>query len=136
MLINTLHQIINVLDDLIQITLEDIENIKQAKHEEVFKNIATKEKLAYKFYELKNEIDNILVKRNKPIEEIFSPEEEKLFDKFREKLNIFYKEHKRFSKLAFTVANFYNTLNAQIKNQTQISYSETANFDSNLKIKA
>ena len=38
MLIKTLQETISTLDKLISITLEDIENIKQAKHEEVFKN--------------------------------------------------------------------------------------------------
>jgi hypothetical protein len=116
MLIKTLQETISTLDKLISITLEDIENIKQAKHEEVFKNTKAKENLASKFSELKSQIDNILVSRNKPLEEIFTPEEEKLFNLFREKLFEFNKEHKRFARLAFSVANFYNTLLNKIQN--------------------
>ena len=41
MLINTLKETINTLDKLLSITLEDIENIKLAKHGEVFKNTKT-----------------------------------------------------------------------------------------------
>ena len=136
MLTQKLKEIISVLNNLIEITKEDIKNIKAANHEEVFKNTKLKEQLSYRFYELKNEIDSILVKRNRPINEIFTPEEEKLFDEFREKLNLFYKEHKHFSRLAITVANFYNALSAQIKDEKPVSYNEKANFDSKLTLKA
>jgi len=136
MLTHKLNQIIDTLDKLIKITDEDIKNIKKANHEAVFSNTTPKEKLAGKFYELKNEIDLILVKRNKPIEEIFDSNEEKLFDEFREKLNIFHQKHRHFSRLALSVANFYNTLLLKIKQEKQISYNETATFDSKLQLKA
>ena len=135
MLANILQNAIDTLDKLISITLEDIENIKQANHEEVFKNTKTKENLANKFSELKSQIDNILVSRNKSLEEIFTPEEENLFNIFREKLFEFNKEHKRFAKLAFSVANFYNTLLNKIQNNKNVDYSSTYK-NSNLKLKA
>jgi uncharacterized protein YdcH (DUF465 family) len=135
MLIQKLQEIILTLNELIEMTQEDIKNIKEANHEAVFKNTKPKEELSLKFYELKNEIDAILVARNKPIEEIFSKEEEKLFDEFRDKLNIFYEKHKHFSRLAISVANFYNSLVSQIKQNTKISYKEEINFNSNLSLK-
>ena len=135
MLIKTLQETISTLDKLISITLEDIENIKQAKHEEVFKNTKAKENLASKFSELKSQIDNILVSRNKPLEEIFTPEEEKLFNLFREKLFEFNKEHKRFARLAFSVANFYNTLLNKIQNNEKVDYSSSYK-NPNFKLKA
>ena len=135
MLIKTLNETINTLNQLINITLEDIENIKQAKHEMVFKNTKIKEELAYKFSNLKSQIDNILVSRNKPLEEIFTPEEEKLFNNFREKLFEFNNLHKRFSKLALSVANFYNTLLKQIKQEENVNYNESYQ-QSNLQLKA
>ncbi len=136
MLIQKLNQTIAILNELIKITDEDIKNIKQAKHEEVFKNTKLKEELAKNFSVLKSEIDSILVARNRPIESIFSPEEEILFNEFKEKLNIFYKKHKLFSRLALSVANFYNTLVNKIKQEEQISYTEKANFNSNLSLRA
>ena len=135
MLIKTLQETISTLDKLISITLEDIENIKQAKHEEVFKNTKIKENLASKFSELKSQIDNILASRNKPLEEIFTPEEEKLFNLFREKLFEFNKQHKRFARLAFSVANFYNTLLNKIQNNEKVDYSSSYK-NPNFKLKA
>jgi hypothetical protein len=90
MLIEKLNQINTVLDKLIILTNEDINAIKKAEHEKIFSHTKLKEELANNFSLLKSEIDSLLVARNKPVEEIFSPEEEILFDSFREKLNNFY----------------------------------------------
>jgi predicted nuclease with TOPRIM domain len=135
MLIEKLNNINNVLDKLIALTYEDINAIKNAEHETVFSNTQKKEKLAKNFSYLKSEIDSILVSRNRPIEEIFSPEEEKLFDNFRNKLNDFYALHKRFSKLALSVANFYNTLMKELKNEKPITYGNDNFSNSNLSLK-
>jgi hypothetical protein len=136
MLVQTLKETINTLENLISVTLDDIESIKNAKHEKVFSNTEKKEKLAIRFSNLKSEIDRILVARNKPLEEIFSADEEKLFNEFREKLFEFHKEHKRFSKLALSVANFYNTLLNKIKENESINYNNESFNNPHLKIKA
>jgi hypothetical protein len=136
MLIEKLNQINTVLDNLINLTQEDIEAIKNANHEQVFANAKIKEELAKNFSILKNEIDSILVSRNRPIEEIFSKEEEKLFDLFREKLNEFNSLHKRFSKLAISVANFYNALMNELKNEKPITYKNEKISNPYLNLKA
>jgi hypothetical protein len=135
MLIEKLHQINTVLDKLISLTNEDIYAVKNAEHEIIFSHTKIKEELAKNFSSLKNEIDSILVNRNKPIEEIFSPEEETLFDDFRNKLNEFNTLHKKFSKLALSVANFYNTLTKELKNEKPITYDHKDYINSNLNLK-
>jgi len=135
MLIKKLNQINSTLDKLIEITNVDIQAIKSANHDVIFSNTKVKENLANEFSILKSEIDSILVSRNKPIEEIFNKDEEKLFDVFREKLNEFYTLHKRFSKLALSVANFYNLLIKEIKNEKPITYDNKTIINSNLSIK-
>lgn len=135
MLLEKLKKINNVLNSLINLTQEDIENIKEANHNEVFKNISIKENLANEFQQLKNEIDSILVSRNKPIEEIFSKEEEQEFEKFKELLNTFYDKHKLFAKLSFSVTNFYNALLAKIKNKKKITYDKDDIQNPFMKIK-
>jgi len=137
MLINKLNQIIATLETLINITQEDIKNIKEAKHELIFKNIAPKEEYAKRFNELKGDIDKILISRNKPVDEIFSNEEERLFDEFRKKLIEFHDLHKKFSKLSISVFNFYNTLLNKINdNESPIDYFNTKPPTSHLKLKA
>jgi len=135
MLIKKLNQINSTLDKLIEITNVDIQAIKSANHDVIFSNTKVKENLANEFSILKSEIDSILVSRNKPIEEIFNKDEEKLFDVFREKLNEFYTLHKRFSKLALSVANFYNLLIKEIKNEKPITYDNKTTINCNLSIK-
>jgi len=136
MLTEKLNTINIVLENLINITINDTNAIKEANHEVIFENMYTKEELAKKFTSLKSEIDSILVARNKPIEEIFTPEEEKLFDEFREKLNQFHTLHKQFSKLALSVANFYNVLMNEIKNEKPLTYKNENYSQSNLTLKA
>ena len=133
-MVNTLLQINSTLDKLIALTKEDIENIKAAKHDEVFKNTKPKEELAEEFYNLKNQLDRILANRNMPIEEIFSKDEEVLFNQFREKLQTFYELHSKFSKFALSVANFYNALYEQINPTQKVTYKERT-FSSSLELK-
>jgi len=136
MLTNKLSQIIEVLNKLISLTKEDIELIKNAKHEELFSHIKIKEDLAKEFSTLKSEIDSILVNRNRPIEEIFSKEEEILFEEFKIKLNEFYSLHKHFTKLSLVVNNFYTNLLNKIKNKKTLTYDKEYTIDSHLKLKA
>ena len=136
MLLTKLQQVNETLNKLIEITNQDIENIKEANHEAVFANIMLKEKLALEFQNIKSEIDYILSTRNRPIEEIFSKEEEIEFDKFRTLLNEFHNRHKFFAKLSFSVTNFYNTLLNKIKGKKQLTYEKTYVPNSYLKIKA
>ena len=136
MLTNKLNEIINILNSLIEITKQDIENIKKANHQRIFDNMKIKEELAKHFSNTKNDIDLILVKRNKPIEEIFSNEEEKLFDEFKQKLTEFNVLHKKFSRLAISVANFYNALTQQIKEEKTISYNNNSFKNSHLYLRA
>ena len=133
MLIKKLNEAIDILNSLIETTRRDIENIKKANHQEVFDNIQTKEGLAKYFSNTKNDIDLILARRNKPIEEIFSNEEEALFEEFKKKLIEFNRLHKKFSKLAISVTNFYNTLVQQI---TKEGSTNSSFKNSNLSIKA
>ena len=136
MLLEKLNQINSVLKELIDLTIEDIKNIKEANHEEVFANIQKKENLSIKFQNLKNEIDAILVNRNKPITDIFTPEEEKEFEKFKALLNEFNDKHQLFAKLSFSITNFYNVLLEKITNKKKITYDKDDIQNPFIKVKA
>ena len=113
MLSQTLKSINQTLDTLIEITQKDIEDIKEANHTSLFERNEKKEKLVSQFSNLKSQIDSILVKRSesgKPLEELISKEEDILLGEFREKLTTFYEIHKKFSKMALLVTNFYTNL--------------------------
>jgi len=136
MLLEKLNQINEVLLNLINITEDDIKHIKQANHNGVFANISKKESLANKFQYLKSEIDSILVSRNRPVNEIFSNDEEKEFEKFKQLLNEFNTKHQLFAKLSFSVTNFYNTLYEKITNKKKITYDKNDIQNPFMRIKA
>lgn len=136
MLKNKLLQTNQILDKLISLTKEDIQLIKEAKHEELFSHISIKEELAKQFSVLKSEVDSILAQRNMPIEKIFSNDEEILFEEFKEKLNEFNTIHKQFTKLSLVVNNFYTSLLNKIKNKKTLTYDKEYTLDSRLKLKA
>jgi len=120
MLNQTLNSINQTLNSLIQITLKDIEDIKQAKHNSLFERNQQKEELIKQFSSLKSQIDSILVQRSqsgKPLEELLSKEEDILLSEFKENLTQFHKIHNKFSKMALIVTNFYNNLMYKINGE-------------------
>jgi ElaB/YqjD/DUF883 family membrane-anchored ribosome-binding protein len=140
MLKTTLQSINKVLDSLYEITIQDIEDIKEAKHEPLFERNSQKEKLLLQFAKLKGQIDNILRQRStngQDLASLITKEEDVLLGEFKEKLSKFYKTHKKFSKMALSVANFYNHLMQKISGeQIGIGYKKTYTKKTNLSLRA
>jgi hypothetical protein len=130
----------NNLDKLIDITKQDIDDIKEANHDALFERNQIKDKIVQEFISQKNQIDTILLKRSESglsLENMLSNEESNLFDEFKLKLQNFHNIHKKFSKMALLVANFYNNLTNRV-NQTEvdIGYKMSQRYSSNLSLKA
>ncbi len=130
----------NNLDKLIDITKQDIDDIKEANHDVLFERNQIKDKIVQEFISQKNQIDTILLKRSESglsLENMLSNEESNLFDEFKLKLQNFHNIHKKFSKMALLVANFYNNLTNRV-NQTEvdIGYKMSQRYSSNLSLKA
>jgi hypothetical protein len=129
----------NNLDRLINITLQDIEDIKNANHEALFERNKEKDKIVQEFILQKNQIDRILINRSKnglSLENMLNDKEDKLFDEFKIKLQKLHTIHKKFSEMALLVANFYNNLSNKV-NQTEvdIGYKMTQKYSSNFSLK-
>jgi hypothetical protein len=140
MLKQTLIQTNNNLDKLIGITLKDIEDIKLANHEPLFQRNEEKERIVKEFASQKTQIDTILLQRSESgltLENMLNEEESNLFEEFKVKLRNFYEIHKRFSKMALLVTNFYNNLSNRV-NETEIDigYEMKQRYSSNLSLKA
>ena len=140
MLKQTLISINSVIDTLIEITLQDIDDIKKANHDALFDRNIDKYKIISEFTTLKKEIDSILVKRSESgldISQMLSPEEDKLLSEFKEKLSLFMQVHKKFSKLLFTITHFYNNLvNKVTEAEVDIGYQMKSNsYQSNFSLK-
>jgi hypothetical protein len=142
MLIKALTSINHTLNNLIEITKQDIEDIKEAKHESLFERNTKKEEYVNQFINLKSQIDSILVQRSesgKPLNELISSEEDVLLGEFRENLQNFYSYHKKFSKMALLVSNFYTNLIHKVSgSEPDIGYEmkPAIHKHSNLSLKA
>ena len=140
MLKQTLISINNVLDELKNITKQDIIDIKKANHNDLFERNNRKNELIKQFSELKSQIDLTLVKRSESglsMDQIMNNEENILFDEFRKKLNEFYTLHKKYAKMAMLVANFYNNLVNKVTNcEVDIGYKmTTTQYKANLSLR-
>jgi len=142
MLKQTLISINKTLDNLINITQKDIEDIKLANHDNLFQRNEEKEKLISQFVSFKSQIDSILVKRSESgleLSQIINKEEDELLGEFKNKLEEFYTIHKKFSKMALLVTNFYNNLLHKVSgSEPDIGYEMKPNVNNynNFSLKA
>ena len=138
MLIDDLNRIINVLDRFIENTKQDLSDIKEAKHNEVFERNELKASLLAEFSELKSRIDQELLRRaqvnQNDLTNMLNISENDKLDIFKEKLAQFNKLHKEFSKLLLSITNFYTQLYNQVtESEVDIGYQNrpkrTSYFD-------
>jgi hypothetical protein len=125
MLINDLKSIIKTLEQFIEITKSDIEDIKEAKHEVLFKRNPQKEALLKDFNNYKSLIDRELLNRSQTrgMDNLLNNTENDYLDIFKEKLSEFELVHKKFSKMVFSVSNFYTNLMHKVtESEIQIGY--------------
>ena len=138
MLKQTIVSINSVLDELINITKEDIKDIKKANHNALFERNIKKDKLITQFSNLKSQIDNILRQRNEQNQILVNKDEEPLLEEFKSKIKEFHTIHTKFAKMAFTISNFYtNLLHKLTDAKPDIGYQMSPKVDSyNLSLKA
>jgi hypothetical protein len=128
MLKQTLNSINSNLRNLIKITEQDIEDIKQANHQALFDRNIIKENLIDEFVKLKAQIDNGLKNRSETGQNLVNVDEQPLLDEFKENIQTFYTIHKKFAKMAFTVTHFYNNLVHKVTDsQPDIGYGMSPN---------
>jgi len=139
MLKQTLKETNNKLTQLIDITHQDMEDIKEANHESLFERNKIKDNIVQQFIAQKNQIDSILLKRSESglsLEDMLSEEESNLFDEFKVKLKEFSDTHRKFSKMALVVANFYNNLSNRVnKTEVDIGYEMKQRYNSSFSLK-
>lgn len=103
----------NSIQELIELTSKDIEDIKEAKHTKIHDRSFEKSKIIEKFEKYKSQLDMKLVeeaKDNKSIGDVLTKEESDLLGTFRENLKILQQKNKNFAKLVVAVNEFYNSM--------------------------
>ncbi|MDX1809886.1 MAG: hypothetical protein R3331_10130 [Sulfurospirillaceae bacterium] len=115
MLLHYLTSSINDIDNLIELTKKDIEDIKEANHELVFERTKIKNDLVKAFENKKSLLDNELIKlvsenENSSLDAILNDEQKELLNNMKTKLTQLKEVNKEYAKFVVIVSEFYNTL--------------------------
>ncbi|MDD3324271.1 MAG: hypothetical protein PHN38_04010 [Sulfurospirillaceae bacterium] len=115
MLSHYLKTSIENIQDLIELTRQDIGDIKIAKHVDIFQRTKIKSDLIRAFESKKSLLDNELLKLvrdsdGKELEEVLSSDEKYLLSEMKEKLSQLKSINKEYARFVVTVGEFYNSL--------------------------
>ena len=114
MLKKRLDEVNEILSKLISLTLEDIENIKVAKHESVAPSVDEKNKLIAQFINSKKQLDAALVELNnsstKGLSELLDDEDKEKLDLLKKNLQTLHSKNKEYAKLVLIVKDFLDGL--------------------------
>lgn len=117
------------IENLIDITRLDIEDIKTAQHENIFKRVIQKEEFLMLFSQNKSLVDNELVKLldrnpNSSLEQLLEPSEQDLLDELTQNLNYLKTSNQELSKLTCIVRDFYNELVGKLLLDSNATYKK------------
>ena len=115
MLSHYLKTSIEDIENLIELTSKDILDIKEAKHEAVFKRTKIKNDLVKSFENKKSMLDNELIKLvknsgNKPLEEVLDDLQREMLESMKDRLFVLKQKNKEYARFVVTVSEFYNSL--------------------------
>jgi len=115
MLKNYLDRAIEALNRLIELTQMDIDDIKVAKHPEMFERVKEKEEMLEKFESHKALIDREILKiaqanPGSSLEDLLNEEIQERLAQLREKLEELQEINRHYARFVITVGEFYNTL--------------------------
>ncbi len=114
MLKQRLDEVNAILTKLIELTQEDIENIKIAKHDTVASSVEEKNKLIAEFSAAKKRLDSALVELNnnstKGLSELLDEEDKQKLDLLKKNLQTLHTTNKEYAKFVLIVKDFLDGL--------------------------
>ncbi|EEP3505649.1 flagellar protein FlgN [Campylobacter coli] len=114
MLKQRLDEVNAILTKLIELTQEDIENIKIAKHDTVASSVEEKNKLISEFSAAKKKLDSALVDLNnsstKGLSELLDEEDKQKLDELKKNLQTLHTTNKEYAKFVLIVKDFLDGL--------------------------
>jgi len=110
-----LQSAIKDLETLISLSLEDIDDIKEAKHNPQFDRLAIKEEKIKSFEQKKAMIDREISKLmtqnpTAPLSELLDAEQHQQLDALKENLSRLREVNQKYAKMVLSVGSFYNSL--------------------------
>lgn len=126
---------------LSEITYKDIEDIKAAKHDELFKRNKIKEELISSFEKKKQLIDNEMLRLSKEHpdmkpSEFLDDEIKDLLTELQSSLLDLKKVNKRYARMVLAVSEFYNSLLDRLIPKEMNGYEEINKKASFIKVEA
>ncbi len=142
MLTNNLKDAIQEIDNLIALTKSDIEDIKQANHDSLFKKAKVKGELINSFENKKFLVDKEILKivnenqdSTKTLEEILPIDVKGLIEELKVKLQSLKDLNKHYARLVLGVTEFYNSLLEKVIPTEMQGYNKVVSSSSYLQIK-
>lgn len=142
MLSYQLQSAIKDLDTLISLSEEDIEDIKEAKHNPQFERLSIKEEKIKSFEHKKAMIDHEISKLMtanpaKPLSELLDSEQHQQLDSLKKHLSSLREVNQHYAKMVLSVGAFYNTLLERIVPTHMQGYKKVASGESSfLEVRA
>lgn len=130
-----LQSAIKELDTLIALSLEDIENIKEAKHNPQFDRLSIKEEKIKSFEQKKAMIDHEISKLMtqepvKPLSELLDEDQHQQLETLKLRLSTLRTVNQQYAKMVLSVGAFFNTLLERIMPTQMHGYHSVATRDS------
>ena len=130
-----LQSAIKELDTLIALSLEDIENIKEAQHNPQFDRLSIKEEKIKSFENKKAMIDHEISKLMtqepiKPLSELLDEDQHEQLETLKLRLSTLRTVNQQYAKMVLSVGAFYNTLLERIMPTQMNGYHSVATRDS------
>ena len=127
----------NDLDEIISMTIQDIEDIKEAHHDVQFNRLAAKEERINSFENRKAMIDREISKLmnqypDKGMADLLSSDEHTKLDLMKTKLEALRVENKRYAKMVVSVGSFFNALLEQVVPTEMQGYKRVASNEASI----
>ena len=135
MLSHHLKSALKDLRDLIEISQKDINDIKQANHDNQFERLEMKEERLKSFEAKKAMIDHEISKKmsanpDKGLSELLNESEHKELDNLKIELSTLRDVNQQYAKLVVSVGSFYNSLLERVVPTEMQGYRKVASSDS------
>lgn len=132
MLKKYLDDAIKELDDLINLTIQDIANIKKAKHSTVDESVRKKNALVREFEATKKALDNELVRVSKEngtatLAGVLDEEIKERLVLMRSKLEELHEKNKEYAKHVVVVKEFFDSLSKRVFGTHDSEYGQDGN---------
>lgn len=138
---NDIDYAISLLNQLLEVTNKDIENIKNAKHDQVDDSVKLKNDLIKKFEATKISIDNDLfamlnAKEGADLASILDDDDKNKLNEFKNLLKLLQEKNRQYAKYVALIKEYFTSLTKEMFGENFEIYGKSKQtFNSNLRLR-